>query len=107
MARVARGQLRPFSQKTAWRYMECFDRRAELVTVTNLADAYALLLPPKKESMRAHTTDADGGDGVKLPVAGKSHSNGEGVESPQQSEPVRQRQGKSQKQIMKELQRIM
>src|SRR2546429_112916 len=39
----------PFSQKTAYNYISCFERRAELklVNVTSLSDAYALLLPPK------------------------------------------------------------
>jgi hypothetical protein len=33
----------PFSQKTAWNYMQCYQERDQLVTVTNLSDAYALL----------------------------------------------------------------
>lgn len=87
----------PFSQPTAWRYMSCFDRRHELklFRVNNLDEAYALLLPPKK-ARPAQQAEIE------------SQSNGEAVasepEPEEQSQP--QRRNKSQKQIMKELQKI-
>ena len=33
----------PFSQKTSWRYIGCYENRTQLGTLTNLSDAYALL----------------------------------------------------------------
>jgi hypothetical protein len=61
----------PFSQKTAWRYMECYNRRDELklVNVTNLADAYALLCPPithRKAAQLESLNVADVNGGAEL-----------------------------------------
>lgn len=43
----------PFSQSTAWRYMECYKNRADYSAVTNLADAYRLLKDrPSKRKRR-------------------------------------------------------
>lgn len=33
----------PFDQKTAWRYMQCWEHRAKLGTMPNLTDAYRLM----------------------------------------------------------------
>jgi len=97
----------PFlSQRTAYNYIGCYERRDELklANVANLSDAYALLNPPKKARPAQR-------------LAVESQSNGEAVTVPEYAEPVPielepdeqpapATRHKSQKQIMKQLQNI-
>jgi hypothetical protein len=39
----------PFSQPTAFNYMQCYEHREQLLQVNNLSEAYKLLAPPKTE----------------------------------------------------------
>jgi hypothetical protein len=86
----------PFSQKTAWRYMECFDRRDELqlVNVTNLSDAYALLLPAKATG-NAQRRSANGRAENVSPAIANERNPTEATPAPgEQTRPQKRRKSK-------------
>ncbi len=98
----------PFSERTARNYISCFNRRGELksANVTGLSDAYSLLCAPAvRESAAKKARHRSQSANVAAPANGSNN-----VESPAESEPApinaSQRRHKSQKQIMKALQKI-
>ena len=91
-----------FSRRTAYNYLSCFDRRESLqmLQITDLSEVYALLNAPKREPVKRHKKQIEqSDDGVPAGVVGSEQS--EPVEPEQ---PVRRH--KSQKQIIKELQKL-
>jgi Protein of unknown function (DUF3102). len=91
----------PFSQKTAWRYMQYHRHREELVNLTNLSEADGLILAlPQGESRKKKRSNKEVEDNQQVDNApsGTPESPPEPIES--------QGRHKSQKQITKELQRI-
>jgi hypothetical protein len=87
----------PFSQKTAWNYMACYQRRAELelVNVTNLSDAYALLLPAKTTGNTPRVSPSNDGQKNRAPNDALISSDGETAPVPvEQTRPQRRRKSR-------------